>query len=100
MEAIATVNYPLYAGPHAVPRQPGMRTEHVPALEIALTPVDLRVDGNVDLGVTSPHPCSQPPTPFYTYRVREGLSFCHVSSVPGPMGPSAVTPGHKASTDK
>lgn len=93
MEAIATVNYLLHVGPHAVLWQPRTRTEHA-----RLSPP--RAGGCVALEVKAvirPYPCSQLLTPFYTYGVWGGLSSHHVSSVPGLMGSLVVTPGHKGS---
>lgn len=68
---------------------------HRAALEVALACVDLGVNR-----VIRPYPCSQLLILFYTYSVREGLSLHHISSVPGPMGFLAVTPGHKGSIHK
>lgn len=88
MEAIATVNYLLHVGPHAVPWQPRTRTERT-----SLSPPRaLGVKGEI-----RPYPCSQLLTPFYTYSVWGGLSSHHVSSVPGLMESLVVTPGHKGS---
>lgn len=65
---------------------------HQAALEVALT--------CLDLGMNGPYPCSQIPIPFYTYSVWDGLSSHRASSVPGPVGSLAATPGHKGSMYK